>query len=183
MLAFFRIFLFPPFCQDRMVDWIPSEGRNPFRMGSSPQMESNLPFYPGKKAEPRIFWKMRAYLPLTMDQFYFFGNFLFLHFFRIWAVFAFSCHSCIYVWFVGRRLLCGANVSFLCAKAASHLKRFWRWLHLVFPKSQQCDKSNYILGTLQRGEVRHKRCPPRSLCHCQSRRRWSQEAQLSKAIG
>ena len=30
MLAFFRIFLVPPFCQDRMVDWIPSEGRNPF---------------------------------------------------------------------------------------------------------------------------------------------------------
>ena len=51
---------------------------------------------------------MRAYLPPTMDQFYFFGNFLFLHFFRIWADFAFSCHSCIYVWFVGRRLLCGA---------------------------------------------------------------------------
>ena len=29
MLAFFRIFLVPPFSQDRMVDWIPSEGHNP----------------------------------------------------------------------------------------------------------------------------------------------------------
>ena len=81
------------FCFFAMTDWIPSEGRNPFRMGSSPQMESNLPFYPGKKAETRIFWKMRAYLPLTMDQFYFFVIFCFC----IFLEFGLFLHLCVFL--------------------------------------------------------------------------------------